>query len=234
MDEAIKEKRKCYKAYKKLQKQNLCDDSCKTAKEAYHVAKKQAGSAVWSVKKAASESKFAKLERDPSEIHRMAKQMSRENQDVCGEMPIRNKQGELCLDESRRMKAWEEHYKSLLNVEFPWDEAALPEAPPISGAFPQITDQMVIKALGKMKCGKAAGPSGIIVDMLKAAGNDGIVFLRELIISVMMNGKIPEDWEMSYILNLYKGKGDALETGSYRGLKLTEHVMKVMEKVVDE
>ena len=28
---------------------------------------------------------------------------------------------------------------------------------------------------------KAAGPSGIIIDMLKAAGNDGIVFLRELI-----------------------------------------------------
>ena len=39
---------------------------------------------------------------------------------------------------------------------------------------------------------------------------------------------------MSYILNLYKGKGDALNRGNYRGLKLTEHVMKIMERVVDE
>ena len=81
---------------------------------------------------------------------------------------------------------------------------------------------------------KATGPSGIIIDMLKAAGNDGIVFLHELITSVMINGKIPEDSEMSFILSLYKGKGDALDRGSYRGFKLTEHVMKVMEKILDE
>ena len=70
--------------------------------------------------------------------------------------------------------------------------------------------------------------------MLKAAGRKGINFLRELIISVVKHGKIPEDWEMSFILNLYKGKGDALNRGNYRGLKLTEHVMKVMERIVDE
>ena len=85
-----------------------------------------------------------------------------------------------------------------------------------------------------MKAGKAAGPSGIVVEMLKSAGSKGIEYLRELIIAVVKNGKIPEDWEMSYILNLYKGKGDALNRGNYRGLKLTEHVMKIMESVVDE
>ena len=77
---------------------------------------------------------------------------------------------------------------------------------------------------------KATGPSGIIIDMVWAAGNDGIVFLRELITSVMINGKIREDWEMSFILSLYKGKGDVLD----RGFILTEHVMKDMEKIMDE
>ena len=62
----------------------------------------------------------------------------------------------------------------------------------------------------------------------------GIVFLRELITSVMINGKIPEDWEMSFILSLYKGKGVALDRVSYKGVILTEHVMKEMEKIVDE
>jgi len=29
--------------------------------------------------------------------------------------------------------------------------------------------------------------------------------------------------------NVYKGKGDALECGSYRGTKFLDHVMKVLE-----
>ena len=148
-------------------------------------------------------------------------------------MPVRNNQGELCLDDSERMKAWVEHYKGLLNVEFPWDEGALPDAPPVKGPPPPITDKMVTKALAKMKSGKSAGPSGIIAAMLKAAGSKGIDFLPELIKSVVKHGKIPEDWEISFILNLYKGKGDALNRGNYRGLKLTEHVMKIMERIID-
>ena len=130
--------------------------------------------------------------------------MRRQNQDICGELPVWNNQGELCLDDSERMKAWVEHYKSLLNVEFPWDKGALPDAPPVEGPPPPITDEMVTKALAKMKCGKAAGPSGIIVEMLKAAGSKGIVSLRELTKSVVKHGKIPKDWKMSFILNLYK------------------------------
>ena len=121
-------------------------------------------------------------------------------------------------------------------MEFPWDEGALPDAPPVEGPPPPITDKMVTKALAKMKSGKSACPSGIIVEMLKSAGSKGIDFLRELIKSVVKHGKIPEDWEMSFILNLYKGEGDALNMlnrGNYRGLKLTEHVMKVMERIVD-
>ena len=50
-----------------------------------------------------------------------------------------------------------------------------------------------------MKCGKAAGPSGIIAEMMKAAGDDCIVLFRE---SVISNGVIPKDWEESYILNV--------------------------------
>ena len=117
-------------------------------------------------------------------------------------------------------------------MEFPWDEGALPDAPPVVGPPPPITDKMVTKAPAKMKSCKSAGPSGIIVKMLKPAGGKGIDLLRELIISVMKHGKIPEDWEMSFILNLYKGKGDDLNRGNYRGMKLTEHVMKVMERIV--
>ena len=33
--------------------------------------------------------------------------------------------------------------------------------------------------------------------------------------------------------NVYKCKGDALTCGSYRGIKLLEHAMKVMERVIE-
>ena len=208
-------------------------DVRKAARAAYDTAKKHAKRVVWLAKQDAGETVYANVDHKGPEIHRMAKQMRRQNQDICGEMSVRNNQGELCLDDSERMKAWVEHYKGLLNVEFPWDEGTLPDAPPVEGPPPPITNEMVTKALAKMKSGKAAGPSGIIVEMLKASGIKGIVFLRELTKSVVKHGKIPEDWEMSFILNLYKGKGDALNRGNYRGLKLTEHVMKVMERIVD-
>ena len=58
-------------------------------------------------------------------------------------------------------------------------------------------------------------------------------FLVWAIKSVVKHGKILEDWERSFILTLYKGKGDALNRGNYRDLKLTEHEIKVMERIVD-
>ena len=44
---------------------------------------------------------------------------------------------------------------------------------------------------------------------------------------------VPSNWEQSFIVCLYKGKGDALERGNYCGLKLTELVMKILERIVD-
>ena len=44
---------------------------------------------------------------------------------------------------------------------------------------------------------------------------------------------IPSDWEVRFILNLYKGKGEALDHGNYCGLKLTDKVMKLLEQGLD-
>ena len=56
--------------------------------------------------------------------------------------------------------------------------------------------------------------------------------VRDLIEGIISEGCIPTDWQESFIVNLYKGKGDALNRGNYRGLKLIEQVMKVLERVV--
>ena len=38
---------------------------------------------------------------------------------------------------------------------------------------------------------------------------------------------------MSWIVNVYKGKGDALSCGSYRGIVLLDQAMKVLERVIE-
>ena len=61
----------------------------------------------------------------------------------------------------------------------------------------------------------------------------GTSMIRDLAAAIICDGKVPSDWEQSFIVCLYKGKGDALERANYCGLKLTEQVMKVLERIVD-
>ena len=44
-----------------------------------------------------------------------------------------------------------------------------------------------------MKNNKAAGPSGVISDMIKAAGETGTIWITDLCNSIVREGKIPED-----------------------------------------
>ena len=48
----------------------------------------------------------------------------------------------------------------------------------------------------------------------------------------MKEGCIPEDWKSNAVLPIYKGKGDTIQCGSYRGIKLLEQAMKVVERIV--
>ena len=61
----------------------------------------------------------------------------------------------------------------------------------------------------------------------------GTMWMTDVCNAVVRDGKIPEDWSRSWMVNVYKGKGDALTCGSYRGIKLLEHAMKVLERVIE-
>src|SRR5664279_2379204 len=63
--------------------------------------------------------------------------------------------------------------------------------------------------------------------------SDSLKLHTDVCNAVVKDGKIPDDWSKSWMMNVYKGKGDALECGSYRGIKLLKHVMKILERVID-
>ncbi|XP_063594918.1 uncharacterized protein LOC134771892 [Penaeus indicus] len=49
------------------------------------------------------------------------------------------------------------------------------------------------------------------------------------------NGEnIPEDWRTIILVPVYKQKGDVLECGNHRGIKLLERLLKGEEKILDQ
>ena len=43
-----------------------------------------------------------------------------------------------------------------------------------------------------------------------------------------------KDWKTSVIVPIYKGKGDVTNYGAYIGVKLLEHGMKIIERVLEK
>jgi len=84
-----------------------------------------------------------------------------------------------------------------------------------------------------MKSGKAVCPSGITAEMLKAAGEDGVRWATDKCNAIVKEGRITDDWRKSRTECVYKGKGDALHCGSYKGIKLLDQVMKVFERILE-
>ena len=115
------------------------------------------------------------------------------------------------MSEDSKQNAWLEHYQRLLIVEFDWDPYHLYYQPPVEGPHIPPTIDMVKKAISQMKAGKALSPSGIVVEMIQVAGDMGASMICDLTAAIIHDGKIPSDWEQSFIVCLYKGKRDALD-----------------------
>jgi len=43
---------------------------------------------------------------------------------------------------------------------------------------------------------------------------------------------IPDDRKSSVVLPIYKGKGDPMDCASYRRIRLLEHAMKVVKRII--
>ena len=81
--------------------------------------------------------------------------------------------------------------------------------------------------------GKAGGPTGLVAEMIQAAGEDRIKWLRSVCNQALKEGVVPDDWKKSVLVPVFKGKGDAMDCGAYRGLKILEHAMKIYERMLE-
>lgn len=175
------------------------------------------------------------LEREDEQrkVFRVAKQIIGKNKDVVGGGCIKDENGKIVVEDEQIKEVWKKYFEKLLNEEFSWDRDKLDAVNAVSGPCERISLAEVKVAIAKAKTGKAAGPSGVVVDMVKAAGDVGEQWVTDICNAVVRDGHIPDDWKKSWMVSVYKGKGNALECGSYRGIKLLDQVHKILERVIE-
>ena len=91
----------------------------------------------------------------------------------------------------------------------------------------------IVEAMQRMKPEKATVPSEVGVEMINASGEIEMKVMMELCQRVLDGRGMPDEWKTSVIVPIFEGKGDVMSCGSYRGVKLLEHAMKIVERVLE-
>jgi len=128
------------------------------------------------------------------------------------------------------LKRWQEYFTELMNEENPRDSRETIQEV-VEEETGEITETEVERSLKKMKNGKAVGPDNLPAEVWKSLGKTGIKYLKQELNRIMAEEKIPDEWRKSTLIPVFKNKGDIMDCGNYRGIKLMSHSMKLYERV---
>ena len=180
--------------------------------------------------KTEAEKEMEELHEKPNKIFKFVKFMKRDGKDVEGGKWIKGRDGRIGFSQEDRSKIWKEHMERILNEENAWDHKM--DAAIVEGPVEKVSCKQV-RAIRKMKQGKAAGLSEVTTEMIVAGGRIAEEVIIQLCKGVLDGKGIPDEWKTSDVGPIFKGKGDVMNCGSYRGVKLLEHGMKIIERVLE-
>ena len=98
----------------------------------------------------------------------------------------------------------------------------------------EIERTEVLESLRRMKKGKAVGPDDIPIEAWRVLGEVGIETLLNIFTDLMETEKMTEEWRDSILVPVFTNKGDILDCGNYRGIKLMAHTLKMWERVIEK
>ena len=157
--------------------------------------------------------------------------MMKEANNLAGDNCTRDDNGEIVLAEDGRKRVWKEHMEAIMNEEYSRD--GMVEVKGVEGPVEPFAMNEVGRVLGIMKNGKASGPTGIVKKHLAASPYGKQVILQ--IENEILDGKdMPHYWKTSAVVPIYKVKGSVMYCANYRGVKLLEHGMKVVERLLEK
>ena len=115
----------------------------------------------------------------------------------------KDKHGKIVMNEKDRRKLWKENMEKILNVEN--ELGQMVEADMVEGPVEGVTYEEVMKAMNKMKLGKAAGPSKVNMDMIISSGKF-VVIIKKLCQRILDGKDVSEEWKTSVVVPIFKGK----------------------------
>jgi len=86
-------------------------------------------------------------------------------------------------------------------------------------------------AIGKLKNHKSPGTDKIPGELIKAGGRTICCAIHKLIISIWNKKELPEEWNESIIVPIYK-KGDKTDCNNYRGISLLPTTYKILSNIL--
>uniref|UniRef100_A0A7I4Y4S3 Reverse transcriptase domain-containing protein n=1 Tax=Haemonchus contortus TaxID=6289 RepID=A0A7I4Y4S3_HAECO len=221
----VREKKKQYHAF----------FSEKTADnwQRYQIAKKEAKKVVASVKAAHFAELNEKLESRDGEryVYRLAKTRHRQTEDIERFFGINDENGYLLTDRKQALKRWREYFENISTAEFA--HPAIPCAPPVYGPVQKITVRETITAMKRMTSGKATGPDDLAADLWKSKCWNPAGWLTDFFNQVVAEKKVPESWQQSTTIPIWKKKGSPGDCACHRPIRLLSHSMKIFERIVD-
>ena len=102
---------------------------------------------------------------------------------------------------------------------------------PFEGQGCQPTQARVLRAINKLKDGKAIGPDCISAELMKAGGQPCALMLWDLLCKVWAYAYWPLDWRGGRLQELIK-KGSPRLCDNHRGLLISDHIGKAASSVL--
>jgi hypothetical protein len=147
---------------------------------------------------------------------------------------IKDKDGKVLKEEDKQLARWQKYFEELLNVESIVESKDETEMEWKEGDVKQDgcpTEDEVMKAIESLKSFKAAGPDGIMAEVLKAGGMELVKWMHRMVRKIWKEEQIVEEWKTCTIVPLFK-KGDVEVCDNYRGISLLSIPSKVVAKIL--
>ena len=91
----------------------------------------------------------------------------------------------------------------------------------------KVTGEEMVIAVRAVKPGKASGPFGVCAEIVSASGEVGISVIMELCQRML------DEWHASVLVPIFEGKGDVRNCNACRAVKLLQHALEIIERVLE-
>jgi hypothetical protein len=144
--------------------------------------------------------------------------------------------GEKIVDEEGIVDRWEHHFAGVLGATLvDGVENAVPKYTSKPHAKPMRVDFDEVEVeIARLPPRKAAGPDGIVAELIRAGGAVYATFSHNLLLDIAWWHYIPAHWRGGRLANLWKKKGSPACCDDNRGLLVSDHSAKIVSSLMKE